>query len=253
MRIDPPVNTDVRWIYENAQFMVLDKPADLPVHSSGSYREHTLDTLLKRYRPADTIHLISRLDRETSGLVLVAKDNVTAAILGRTSKKKIYEVLVEGTFPQGRLCAVGEIHRTNEPPVYSMRRLYHAELRADLPPLSPDRGAATWLECIGPGPWENTSRLRAELVTGRTHQIRATLYTLGFPVIGDKIYGTDPERFLRFREGTLSDTDKAALRLPNQALRAVELSFNGMTFHSVRPPLGCRDIGERWGTHEEPL
>lgn len=241
MRIDPPVNVDIRWVYENERFIVIDKPADLPVHSSGSYRFHTLDTLLKRSRPADTIHLVSRLDRETSGLVLVAKDPVTAAILGRCKKVKRYHVLVEGIFPPGRWCAVGEIHRTNAPPVYSMRRLYDAQLCTELPPLSPDRGAATWLESLGEGPWPGTSLIEAELVTGRTHQIRATLLSLGFPVVGDKIYHTDPERFLRFREDALTEEDKRALRLPNQALRAVELAFDTYHFKTVRPPWTARD------------
>ncbi len=241
MRIDPPVNVDIRWVYENERFIVIDKPADLPVHSSGSYRFHTLDTILKRSRPGNSIHLVSRLDRETSGLVLVAKDPVTAAILGKCRKEKIYHVLVEGNFPTGRWCAVGEIHRTNEPPVYSMRRLYHAQLCETLPTLSADRGAATWLRRLGEGPWPNTSLIEAELVTGRTHQIRATLSTLGFPVIGDKIYHTDPERFLRFREDSLTEEDKRALRLPNQALRAVSLSFGDYHFRTVRPTWTAKD------------
>ena len=74
MRIDPPVDKDIRWVYEDARMLVVDKPADLPVHGSGSYRLNTLERLLRLYRPGNTIHLISRLDRETSGLVLVAKD-----------------------------------------------------------------------------------------------------------------------------------------------------------------------------------
>lgn len=242
MRIDPPVNVDIRWVYENEHFMVIDKPADLPVHSSGSYLWHTLETFLKRHRPGNTIHLVSRLDRETSGLVLVAKDAKTAAVLGKRKKRKLYHVLVEGIFPEGRWCAVGEIHRTNEPPVYSMRRLYHAQLLSECPEtLSSDRGAATWFEAIAPGPWSNTTLLKAELVTGRTHQIRASLATLGYPVIGDKIYHTDPERFLRFREDTLTEDDKRALRLPNQALRAVELAFDDYCFKTVRPTWTAAD------------
>lgn len=235
MRIDPPVNVDVRWVYEDARMMVLDKPADLPVHSSGAYHEHTLEALLKRLRPGNTIHLVSRLDRETEGLVLVAKDPEMAAILGKARKEKRYQVLVEGDFPEGRFCAVGEIHRLQTPPVYSMRRLFHAELRTDLPEqLSEDRGAATWLQRIGDGPWPKTSLLEATLVTGRTHQIRATLHTLGYPVVGDKIYGPDPECFLRLREDALTETDWKALRLPNQALRSVELTVLGRTFRTVR-------------------
>ena len=112
MRVDPPVDTDIRWLYEDARMLVVDKPADLPAHSSGAYRFHTLECLLRRYRPANTIHLVSRLDRETSGVTLVAKDPEMAAILGKAPKRKVYHVLVEGRFPEGRLCAAGRIRRT---------------------------------------------------------------------------------------------------------------------------------------------
>ncbi len=243
MDIDPPVSWDIRWVYEDTQMIIIDKPADLPVHSSGSYVHHALDVMLRKYRPGNTIHLVSRLDRETSGLCLIAKNPSAARTLGYLPKRKVYHVLVEGDFPAGRICAVGSIRRINEPPVYSLRRLENMELRTELGEL-PDlfNVAATWFEKISEGPWPGTSLLKAELVTGRTHQIRASLCSMGYPVVGDKVYGHDPEAFLRFREDALTEEDKRRLRLPNQALRAVELEVCGKTFRTVRPPWTAHDV-----------
>jgi 23S rRNA-/tRNA-specific pseudouridylate synthase len=69
------------------------------------------------------------------------------------------------------------------------------------------------------------SLLEAELDTGRTHQIRATLCSLGYPVVGDKLYGPDPRLFLRFAKDQLTPADRARLRLPRQALHAYRLAF----------------------------
>jgi 23S rRNA pseudouridine955/2504/2580 synthase/23S rRNA pseudouridine1911/1915/1917 synthase len=67
------------------------------------------------------------------------------------------------------------------------------------------------------------SLVEAVPATGRLHQIRATLHACGYPVIGDKLYGVDPDLFLRFRSGALTGADRTALRLNRQALHAARL------------------------------
>ncbi len=69
------------------------------------------------------------------------------------------------------------------------------------------------------------SLVRATPRTGRLHQIRATLYNLGYPVVGDKLYGVDEQLFLRFIDGQLSEDDYLRLRLSHQALHAWKLPF----------------------------
>lgn len=72
----------------------------------------------------------------------------------------------------------------------------------------------------------NTSLLEARPHTGRCHQIRASLLHMGYPVVGDKLYGVDEQLFLRFKEGCLSAADHTLLRIPRQALHAASLRFS---------------------------
>ncbi len=216
---EPPVPRDIALVHEDEDLLVVAKPPGLPIHPAGHYFAHTLWALL-RERGYDQLHFLSRLDRETSGLLLAAKTSEAAARyqqLATVGKlDKTYLVAVEGEFPD-TLSACGWL--TADPAsVIRKKRRFTFEQTATGDAQSAETHFRR-LACHS-----GLSLVQAELVTGRTHQIRATLCSLGFPVVGDKIYGRDETWFLRFRDGELTAVDEAGLRLPHQALHAWKLA-----------------------------
>lgn len=231
---EPPVRTDYRIVYRDGHLLAVDKPGNLPCHPGGRYFRHTLWHLLRRREGIPKPHFLHRLDRETSGLVLVAR-TAEAARAGREvfdsgGVRKLYQVLVEGRFPSGTVHASGWIGRDAGSAVRKRRRFFPQPTGDHLPdgsPGGPPNGQTDGQPCrtrfrlqtrLGP-----VSLVAAMPETGRIHQIRATLSALGFPVVGDKIYGVDETLFLRFLSGDLTATDREALRLPRQALHAAGL------------------------------
>lgn len=216
---EPPVETAFGVVYEDDELLVADKPGNLPCHPGGAYFNNTLWALLKSRGLAE-LFLVNRLDRETSGLVVVAKNAEAARacrseFAGRSVEKR-YGVLVENLFPESWE-ARGAMREDSAGPVRK-RRLFVEGV-----PL--EEAGAEWAEtrfrrlAAGGG----LSYVEAAPSTGRLHQIRATLWAGGFPVVGDKLYGRDPELFLRFFEGALTEADRAVLRLERQALHAAGL------------------------------
>ena len=222
---EPPVDMDARILMADADFIAIDKPGNLPCHPSGCFFNHTLWAMLKEGRlpgiaPMEEVRFVNRLDRETSGIVLVAR-NARAAAFGAKALKsdkagKYYRVLVTGHFPDA-LEADGWLYHDKNALVSKRRSFSFAK------PEAPCESCSTSFTCIERK--DNCSMLEANLHTGRTHQIRATLQSLGFPVLGDKIYGPDESIFLRFLAGTMTVQDKSALVLPRQALHAYRLRF----------------------------
>ena len=210
------VETNYRVLYEDASFLVVDKPAPLPVHKVGRFKEKNLLSLIKKEYPSlqGELRIINRLDSETSGLVIVAKSQEAAGKLGILFEKrevhKEYEALVLGvpdpkagsiTTCLGTTIQQGHRMRTPDPKGEEARTDYEV------------------LKVLG-----NTSLVKIVPRTGRMHQIRAHLSFMGHPIVGDKIY-IDPTIFDRYvREGWQEDM-RATVGAERLQLHAARLRF----------------------------
>ncbi len=220
--LEPAVNTNFSIIYEDDYLLVIDKPGNLPVHPAGPYFNHTLWALLVDQNYGK-VHMVNRLDRETSGLLIAAKTAKIAGALAETlpDMLKKYQVAVHGNFPQ-QVHAQGFLVKDTASVIRKKQRYIDGKDFS-----SEDKSTATAVETLftlqqSSGDF---SLVNALLRTGRMHQIRATLHSLNYPVIGDKLYGLDENFYRRLALDTLDDADWQKLILPRQALHCAEMSF----------------------------
>jgi len=222
---EPPVDRFYTTLFEDADMLVINKPGNLPCHPAGRYFNHTLWALLKEAGYGETtLHLVHRLDRETSGIVVIAKNSAAATMLSQQfsarSLDKTYLVIVEGTFPP-TYTARGKLERDPHSPVRKKRRFVETQSVAD------EATCETQFTCLNTA--SGISTLAAYPKTGQLHQIRATLCSLGYPVVGDKLYGVNDRYFLDFLNDTLTPEAWQHLRLPRQALHAYRLRIRHPT------------------------
>jgi 23S rRNA pseudouridine1911/1915/1917 synthase len=227
-------------IHEDADLLVLNKPADLVCHPTKGDVYSSLISRVRLYLGNSVEpRLVNRLDRETSGVTVVAKNVVAAGELGKLWEsrgvEKEYAAIVHGHVsaenglidaPLGKdersTVAIKDCVRPDGTPAQTEFWVERRFVRNPLTPtLSPSDG-----EREGEAPrLVKFSLLRLLPRTGRKHQIRIHLAHIGHPIVGDKIYGGDETLYLALVERRLTEEQRARLILPNHALHASALCF----------------------------
>jgi len=187
-------------VYEDEYLLVVNKAAGMPVHPTGAYQEGTLANAIAHYwrelKLNTKVRLVHRIDKDTSGLVLVAKEPFTLQrLLQQLSRQELvreYLAIVEGELEDRQGVLTMAIGRSMD---HGVKRAVSDE----------GKKARTVYKVLQASP--KATLLRARLESGRTHQIRVHFADLGHPVMGDPLY------------------NRALPGIPGQALHAWRLEF----------------------------
>lgn len=221
-----PEDIPLNIIYEDENLLVVNKPAGMVVHPAlGNYTGTLVNALLHHCKSLSGVSgdlrpgLVHRLDKDTSGLLVVAKDDTTHRELSsQFSEKKIereYWAIVWGHFKERRGRIENQIGRSPSD-------------RKKMSVIASGKPAVTNYEVLEE--FDFLSLVKLKLETGRTHQIRVHLSHIGYPVFGDSIYGGRNRRLSALKP---KERERAAALLEimtRQALHAKTLGF----FHPIK-------------------
>jgi 23S rRNA pseudouridine1911/1915/1917 synthase len=205
-------------LLEDDDWIVLNKPGWVVCHPSKNGPWSSLVGAAREWTGQERLHLVSRLDRETSGLVILAKHRAAARgaqmALEQRRVRKVYWALLEGVL-EGEREVVTYLTEDRQSPVHVKMRTSATETRwqgeTRFRPLAHNRHR-TLVEVVP--------------VTGRKHQIRVHAAHLGHAVVGDKLYGPDETLYLEFIEKGWTPRQAALLGFPRQALHCARMVFD---------------------------
>lgn len=211
------------WIiFEDEKIIAVNKPGWLVCHPSKNGPLSSLVGAMRELTKLDTIHLVSRLDRETSGAVVFAKDKKSASTIQKAIESKLvgkkYLTILRGNM-LGKYVVSQPLadDKNSNVAVKQIAAIDKGSAKAAETLFTPIRTTST------PVP---LTLSEVEIITGRKHQIRAHAEWINMRVVGDKIYGGDENVYLNFIENGLSREDMEKMLMPRQALHAWTLDFS---------------------------
>lgn len=212
--IEPEVDERISILRKDEWLVAVNKTGNLPVHPSGRYFNNTLTAMLEDLY-GRKVYPVHRIDRETSGVILLAFDGKSAGALSESlaNGSKEYLALVHGKFPAEEMVVDLPLGRDTDSAVNKKRKAWTGGTQ---------KARTRFRKVLTAG---DISLVRCFPETGRLHQIRAHLLAAGYPVVGDKLYGRDETAFLKFiRQGFTPELEEKLI-LPRCALHAARLIF----------------------------
>ena len=214
--IEPEVPRHFGVLAEDEHFIAIDKPAGLPMHTTAKFWKNTLVALLRERYPTERLQICHRIDRETSGVLLIARTAQAASYLKRgfanRRMKKTYLALVRGVpaQPSGTIDA----------PMRLLDTRTHIKMGVE-----PDGSSAVTHYTVRET-FAQHALVEAAPETGRQHQIRVHLAHIGHPIVGDKMYGASEQAFMDYCDRGMTEELLALFDgLPRHALHAARLIF----------------------------
>jgi 23S rRNA pseudouridine1911/1915/1917 synthase len=204
------------WIvYEDERLLVFGKPGDVVCHPSKAGPWSSLVGAAREYTGLPTVHLVFRLDRETSGVIVIAKDPKMASRLQTAMQErkvgKAYEAILVG-----ELAAPATVNQPLGDDVTSpvfVKSAVRPDGQVAVSHFYPQKSSSGF------------TLVKVVTETGRKHQIRAHAQWLGHSIVGDKIYGPDALCYLEFIDHGWTEVLAAKLLLPRQALHCAEIDL----------------------------
>ena len=212
-------------LYEDEHLLVIDKPPMLAVHPTARHHSATVIKLLQSRRPNEFFSLIHRIDRETSGILMVARSREADRAFKRFIEDRSIAAAASAERPPESL----QVRKTYLAITWGVPKAGIIDLPIERDPdnalrvkmrLAPSGGLESRTDVSVIGEASGYALVACELLTGRQHQIRIHLAAVGHPVVGDKLYGPDERMLARAADRELTDDDRALLELPRHALHA---------------------------------